>query len=305
MSKQETAKTILITGAKGMLGQELTRQLCKLPTTDYKLSLTDREEMDITDNKAVDKLISAEKPDYIVHAAAYVEVDKAEQEKALCKKINVDGTKNIALAAQKVKAAMIYISTDYVFDGKINRPYKETDKTNPLGVYAKTKLEGEKQVAKYCKKHYIFRVSWLFGKVEGKTNFVDKMIELSNKGPIKVINDQIGSPTNTGDLAKAISTLIARHQKAKPRPAYGIYHFSGTGETTRFEFTKEIFRQKKIKTKLSPITTSEFFAKSERPAYSYLDKTKIEKALTIKVEPWQNMLANYLRETKPSRSRKR
>lgn len=285
---------ILITGAKGMLGQELTRRLSK----KCKLILTDKEEMDITDSKAVNKLIGALEPDYIVHAAAYVEVDKAEDEKALCKKINVGGTKNVAMAAQKIEATMIYISTDYVFDGKINRPYKETDKTNPLGAYAKTKLEGEKLVAKYCKKHYMLRVSWLFGKVEGKTNFVDKMIELATKGPVKVINDQVGSPTSTCDLAKAISTLIDRHQKAETRPAYGIYHFSGSGETTRFGFAKEIFKQKKIKANLIPVTTTEFFAKSERPAYSYLDKSKIEKALAIKVRPWQEMLADYLAQTK-------
>lgn len=285
---------ILITGAKGMLGQEVVRQLSKQPANAYQLLPTDKEELDITDSKAVAKLIGSEKPDYIVHCAAYVEVDRAEDEKALCRKINVTGAGNIARAASKVNATVFYISTDYVFNGKINRPYKETDKTNPLGTYAKTKLEGEKQVAKYCKKHYILRVAWLFGKVQGKTNFVDKMIELATKGPVKVINDQIGSPTSTRDLAKVISTLITRHQQAKTRPAYGIYHFSGTGETTRFGFVKEIFRQKKIKTDLSPVTTAEFFAKAKRPAYSYLDKTKIEKAFATKVKSWQNMLRQYL-----------
>lgn len=285
---------ILITGAKGMLGQELTHQLSKLPTTDYKLILTDKEEMDITDEKAVDKVIGSANPDFIIHTAAYVEVDKAEDDQELCRKINVDGTKNIAKAAQKLGATVIYISTDYVFDGKKNTPYKETDQTNPLGVYARTKLEGERQVAKHCKKHYIIRVAWLFGKVEGKTNFVDKMIGLSKKGPVKVINDQVGSPTSTRDLAEAISMLITRHQKAKTRPAYGIYHFSGIGETTRFGFAKEIFRQKKIKADLRPVTTAEYFAKAKRPAYSYLDRTKIEKALGIKVRKWQDMLAGYL-----------
>jgi len=296
MKKETNNTTILITGAKGMLGQEVVSRLSTLPATDYQLFPTDKDTLDITDRRAVQQYFQKTKPNFVVHCAAYVEVDKAEQEKALCKKINVDGTENVAMAAQKIKATTIYISTDYVFDGKINRPYKETDKTNPLGVYAKTKLEGEKQVAKYCKKHYILRVAWLFGKAKGKQNFVDKMIELATKGPVKVINDQVGSPTSTYDLAKAISTLIVRHQKAETRPTYGIYHFSGNGETTRYGFAKEIFRQKKIKANLTPVKTGEFFAEAKRPAYSYLDKTKIERALQLKVQTWQKMLQDYIKE---------
>jgi len=145
---------ILVTGAKGMLGQELARQLSKLPTSDYSTILTDKEEMDITNKKTVNEIISSEKPDFIIHAAAYVEVDKAEDDQELCKKINMDGTRSIAQAAKEIGATVIYISTDYVFGGEKNQPYKETDKTNPLGVYAKTKLAGEKQVAKYCDNHY-------------------------------------------------------------------------------------------------------------------------------------------------------
>jgi len=286
---------VLVTGAKGMLGQELARQFSKPLTTGYQLFLTDKEELDITDKKTVREVVEKIHPDYIIHTAAYTEVDKAEDEKALCRKINVTGTANIARAAGKIGATVIYISTDYVFDGKKNKPYKETDKANPLGIYAKTKLQGEELIAKHCKKHYIIRAAWLFGRVKGKQNFVEKMITLSKRGPLRVIDDQIGSPTSTKDLADTIGLLIARHSAPDTATPYGIYHLSGVGETTRYGFAKEIFRQLKIKANLTPVKTTEFFAKAERPAYSYLDKTKIGKALNVKIRPWQKMLADYLK----------
>jgi dTDP-4-dehydrorhamnose reductase len=295
LNKKSENQRILITGAKGMLGRELVRQLSKLPTTTYQLILTDKEELDITDKKKVEEVIKKIRPDFIIHAAAYVDVDQAEDDKVLCKKINSGGTKNIARVAKNINATLLYISTDYVFDGKKNKPYKETDKPNPLGIYAKTKLDGEKTVAGYCKKHYIIRVAWLFGRAKHKNNFVEKMIGLSKKGLLKVINDQIGSPTSTDSVVRIIKELIVKSSSAR-KPAYGIYHFSGTGETTRYGFTKEIFRRKKIKAELTPVKTTEFFAKAKRPAYSYLDKSKIEKALKIKVEPWPKMLEKYLKK---------
>ena len=284
---------ILITGSKGMLGQMMAQVL-----SGHDLTLTDREEMDVTDKLKVYKVIKLVKPDMIIHAAAFVDVERAESDPELAKMINVDGSRNIAFAAKEVGATVIYISTDYVFDGEKRIPYTEDDEANPLGVYAKTKFLGEREIIKGCPEHYILRVSWLFGECLGGRNFVKTMIDLSSsKDEIKVINDQIGSPTYTRDIAKIVSQ-IADNIEAKKPIHWGIYNFSGEGETTRFDFTKEIFRQALIKTKLTPISAKEFFAKAPRPAYSYLDKSKIEKALKINVRTWQEMLKDYFsRET--------
>lgn len=300
-----------------MLGQMLVEVLGK----KHELVLTDRQEMDVTNELKVRKVIKFVKPDFIIHAAAYVDVEKAESEKTLCNKINVRGSANIAKTAKKVGATVIYVSTDYVFDGKKKIPYQEIDKANPLGIYAKSKLGGECEIIKNCPKHYILRIAWLFGECEGGRNFVQTMIDLAKKKPsIEVINDQIGSPTYTRDLAKVILRIVSSQLQVAGRrktavscqPSgkkaeycnlkaesyslpYGIYNFSGKGETTRFGFTKEIFKNAKIKSELIPIATKDFFQKAPRPAYSYLDKTKIEKALGIKVRSWQAMLMDYFR----------
>ena len=299
---------ILITGAKGMLGQMLANVLGE----KHELILTDREEMDIADPKAVNEVFKKNQPEIVIHAAAYVDVERAETDKVVARKVNVIGSKNIAAAAKKLGACVFYISTDYVFDGKDSRksvagsqslgmknrkPYKETDQTNPLSVYAITKYLGECEIIKNCPKHYILRVSWLFGESRTGRNFVESMVSLAkSKDEIKVINDQIGSPTYTRDIAEVISKFLDRIKNDKSAE-YGVYNFSGLAETTRFGFTKEIFRQAKIKTKLSPISTKEFFASAPRPAYSYLDKSKIEKALDFKVRPWQEMLKDYFART--------
>ncbi len=292
--KARKHQKILITGANGMLGQEFVRQLSKLPTKSYSLLATDKDILDITNKSTVDDVISEYRPDFIIHTAAYVDVDQAEDDKAICKKVNVEGTKNISEAAKRIGATMIYISTDYVFNGKKSKPYNESDSADPLGFYAKTKYKGEKIVAKYCKNHYIIRVAWLFGKAKGKKNFVEKMIDLSKKGALKVINDQIGSPTSTDCVATIIKELIVRSSSIN-EPPYGIYHLSGKGETTRYGFTKEIFKQLNRKVDVQPIKTGDFFAKAKRPAYSYLDKNKLEKELGIKIDTWERMLSKYLK----------
>jgi dTDP-4-dehydrorhamnose reductase len=285
----QNPKRILITGAKGMLGQMLEEVL----GTDNDLVLVDKEEMDVTNAKQVREVIFHNKPDVIVHGAAYVNVDEAEDDIKQCNRINVEGSENIARVAEEIGAKLVYISTDYVFDGQKSTPYLESDSVNPLGVYAKSKLDGEVAVAKFCPRHYILRVAWLFGESKSGKNFVDTMIGLSKTKPsLGVINDQIGSPTYTRDLAEIIKLII---EKNIP---FGIYHFSGTGESTRYDFTKEIFRQLEIKTDLRPIGTKDFPAKAARPSYSYLSKSKIENALRIKVRPWQEMLSDYLERTK-------
>jgi dTDP-4-dehydrorhamnose reductase len=279
---------ILITGASGQLGKKLIEVL----SPKYELILTNSATMDIVKLDMVKAVVSENKPDYIINAAAYTKVDKAEEEIALCREINSFGTKNIATVAREFGIKLICISTDFVFSGDKKTPYQETDAANPLSVYGLTKFEGENFVREICPEHYIIRTSWLFGELpaghEGG-NFVETMLKLAGlKEEIKVVNDQIGSPTYTGDLALAIDRIIIKN------PEYGIYHFSGSGECSWYDFACEIFAQTNTTTKLIPIKSDEYPRAARRPAYSYLDKTKIENALGIKVSPWQEMLAEYL-----------
>ena len=279
---------ILITGAKGQLGNKIIEILKK----KYLLVLTDSNNMNITDIEIIEKNVVKEKPDYIIHTAAYTKVDKAEEETELCRQINSLGTKNIAIVAKKHNIKLIYISTDFVFNGLKNTPYLETDIPIPLSTYGLTKCEGENFIKEICNEYYIIRVSWLFGelpKEHSGTNFVEVMLKLTKEKPfLNVVNDQIGSPTYTGDLVETISKIIEQS------PKFGIYHFSGIGECSWYDFAKEIFNQANIKTILNPITSKEYPQKAKRPLYSYLDKTKIENTLNIKVRPWQEMLKNYL-----------
>jgi len=281
---------ILVTGAKGQLGKKIIDILGR----DYQLVLTDVDNMNITDIDAIKTVVEKEKPDYIIHAAAYTQVDKAEENIELCRKVNSLGTKNIAMIAQEYDITLIYISTDFVFDGSKNIPYSENDTANPLSVYGLTKFEGEEFIRDICSKYYIIRVAWLFGELpEGHpgTNFVEVMLKLAKEKPfLSVVNDQVGSPTYTGDLVETISKIINQS------PEFGTYHFSGTGEFSWYDFAKEIFRQTNTEVDLKPIASSEYPQKAKRPAYSYLNKTKIENALGIRVRPWQKMLEEYLKK---------
>lgn len=278
---------ILITGAKGQLGNKLIEILGK----KHKLVLTDVDEMNIINADETMKKISQEKPDFIIHAAAYTKVDQAEEEEDLCHKINVLGTKNVAEAAKNNDAVLIYISTDFVFaDGK-GEPLTENDKPEPLSVYGQTKLEGENFIKDICYKYYIIRAAWLFGELPKDhpgSNFVETMLRLANeRDSLGVVNDQIGSPTYTGDLVRFIDFLINN------KPETGIYHFSGEGETSWYSFAKEIFKQTKTKIDLKPITSDQYPSKAKRPKYSYLSKEKI-RTLGFPVRSWQEMLEEYL-----------
>ena len=279
---------ILVTGAKGQLGKKIIDVLGK----EHQLVLTDYDNMDITDIKAIRAVVEKEKPDYIIHGAAYTQVDKAEENTELCRKVNSFGTKNIATIAEEYDIKLIYISTDFVFDGLKKLPYNEKDFANPLSVYGLTKYEGEEFIREICSKYYIIRVAWLYGELpigHPGTNFVEVMLKLASEKPtLSVINDQIGSPTYTGDLVEIISKTIIQS------PEFGTYHFSGTSPCSWYDFAKEIFTQANVEIDLRPITSSEYPQKAQRPMYSYLDKTKIENALNIKVKPWQKMLEEYL-----------
>ncbi len=266
----------LVTGAKGMLGHDLCPVL---EDSGYEVIETDINNLDITDFEAVQNFFKREKPDVIVHCAAYTNVDKAQDEIELAKKINFEGTKNIARAAQDIGATVVYISTDYVFDGKKEGEYTPADKTNPINNYGITKLEGEEAVQKHCKKHYITRTSWLYGH-HGK-NFVETMLSLADKPEIKVVDDQHGCPTWTVDLALAIAKILV------DKMPYGIYHTCGGGKTTWYGFAKEIFKQKGLKVNLKPCESTDYKTSAERPKNSVMQNQGL-------LRNWKRALRDYL-----------
>lgn len=274
---------ILITGGNGQLGTEL-RLL--LDEQGLKYISTDAGEMDITDPEATKAFISEVKPELIYHCAAYTAVDKAEDEgKELDEKINVDGTRNVAEAAEAVGAALVYISTDYVFDGtKKDGVYRTDDQTNPQNEYGRTKLLGEQIVQETMSKYYIVRTSWVFGKYGH--NFVFTMQKLAEtRDQLTVVNDQFGRPTWTRTLAEFITFII------KEKAEYGIYHLSNENSCSWFEFAKEILKDADVE--VLPVDSSQFPQKAKRPQYSVMDLSKAE-ALGFSIPTWQEALADML-----------
>ena len=266
---------VLVTGAKGMLGQDL----CPiLEDNGYDVIETDIHNLDITNLENVTNIIDNETPEIIIHCAAYTNVDKAEEDLENARKINVLGTKNLAKICGEKDITLIYISTDYVFDGEANTPYLPNSRTNPINNYGLTKLEGEEAVKKYCKKYYIARTSWLYGH-HGK-NFVETMISIADKPELKVVDDQIGCPTWTVELANGIVKLIQGEE-------YGIYHICGSNSTSWYDFAKEIFKQIHKEVNLLPCSTEEFPRPARRPKYSVMENNKI-------CRDWKLALKDYL-----------
>lgn len=274
---------ILLTGGNGQLGTEL-RHL--LDEKGVKYVSTDAKEMDITDAQATMDYITNLKPTVIYHCAAYTAVDKAEDEgKALDEKINVDGTRNVALAAKEVGATLVYISTDYVFDGKLkDGEYAVDAPINPLNEYGRTKALGEKAVQEIMDDYYIIRTSWVFGKYGH--NFVFTMQKLAEtRDELTIVNDQFGRPTWTRTLAEFMYFVI--DQKAP----FGIYHLSNDNACSWYEFAKEILKDTDVK--VLPVTSEQFPQKATRPQYSVMDLSKA-KALGFKIPTWQEALQGML-----------
>lgn len=275
-----------ITGANGQLGSELRRLLDEkhIPYT-----ATDVAELDITDAAAVEQSFMQQQPKVVFHCAAYTAVDKAEDEaKALNWKINVDGTENIAKAAEKVGATVVYLSTDYVFDGTLTpgEEYQPDDPTNPQNEYGRAKLAGEKAVENFCTHSYIVRTSWVFGKFGH--NFVFTMLKLAKTHDhLTVVNDQYGRPTWTRDLAEFLLFLV---EQAAPM---GIYQFSNEGSCSWYEFAKAILADKEVTIK--PVTSSEYPQKAHRPQYSVMSLAKVE-ALGYHIPDWQTALTAMLQD---------
>lgn len=285
---------ILVTGANGQVGHCLTQQL-HADKWDF-VALT-RAELDISDAQAVAAAIAQIQPDVIINAAAYTAVDKAEQEQALAYAINRDGPANLAQAAKQCGAAILHISTDYVFAGDATGTYRENDATAPQGVYGQSKLEGEQAVAAINDKHIILRTAWVFG--EHGNNFVKTMIRLgSNRDSLGIVADQEGGPTYAGDIAKALLKIV-KHYATGNETSWGIYHYSGVPHTSWFDFAQHIFTEaaqagvyNKAVPQLNPITTADYPTPAKRPANSKLDCNKLEQTFGIGPSDWQAALKN-------------
>ncbi|MDR1839419.1 MAG: dTDP-4-dehydrorhamnose reductase [Treponema sp.] len=281
---------IWLTGSKGMLGTEIALLLEK---TGLPFVGTDRE-LDITDLEAQKFFVNNKSIKWIINCAAYTAVDKAEDDIEACRRLNILGAGNIASCAKNIGASLIHISTDYVFNGKGNRPYNEEDTTDPTGVYGLSKRDGELVVLKNNPNSYIIRTAWLYGKYGN--NFVHTMLRLMNeREEVKVVDDQRGSPTWTHDLASVVLAVIG-----KDFP-FGVYHYTNEGNITWFDFAKEIYRLGREygrvtkECTVTPCTSAEFPAKVKRPAYSVLDKSKIKAALGINIPAWDRSLKEFFK----------
>ncbi|MEB3103756.1 dTDP-4-dehydrorhamnose reductase [Ferviditalea candida] len=273
---------IVVTGAGGQLGQDLVR----IMNEQHEVFGLTRNELDIKDLQQTQSVIESIRPDAIVHAAAYTAVDLAEDEETEAYQVNAFGSRNIALAAEQVGAKICYISTDYVFDGQAATPYREYDNTNPAGVYGKSKRAGEDLVKTLSSRYFIVRTSWVYGK--HGNNFVKTMLKLAKeKDSLKVVHDQVGSPTYTVDLSYFIKELIETEK-------YGIYHASNTGTCSWFEFAKAIFEESSIKVNVQPCTTEEFPRPAPRPKYSVLDHLSIRANGFQDFRHWREALKEFI-----------
>ncbi|PDY18724.1 MULTISPECIES: dTDP-4-dehydrorhamnose reductase [Bacillus cereus group] len=276
---------VLVTGAKGQLGQDVV-SLLKEQT--WEVFGFGREELNITDEKQVSEKVLLIQPDIIIHTAAYTQVDQAESDEEAAFKVNAEGTKYLAQAAEVVGAKFCYVSTDYVFDGTKDTPYKADDQTNPQTVYGKSKLVGEQYTQEYCSKSYIVRTSWVFG-LYGN-NFVKTMLRLAEENKeLGIVHDQVGSPTYTTDLARFIISLVQTDK-------YGVYHGSNSGVCSWYEFAKEIFKQSNIEIVVNPLKTEDFPRPAARPKYSVLDKGMIEENGFESFQNWKEALKDFLKK---------
>ena len=279
---------VLVTGVKGQLGHDVMNELA---LRGIEVIGLDVEEMDITDRTACETVISQEKPDAVIHCAAYTAVDAAEDNLELCRKINAEGTRNIARVCKAMDIKMMYISTDYVFNGGGQRPWEPDDHREPLNVYGLTKYEGEIAGEQNIQKYFIVRIAWVFG-VNGK-NFIKTMLRLGKeKGAVSVVNDQIGSPTYTYDLARLLVDMIQTDK-------YGRYHATNEGLCSWYEFACEIFRQAGMdEVKVTPVDSDGFPAKAKRPSNSRMSKEKLTENGFERLPSWQDALGRYLKVLK-------
>ena len=274
---------ILITGSKGQLGLELTKQLEK--EKKYEIIATDRDELNIIDINSVNEFLLNNKPDVVINCAAHTAVDLCETDVENAYKINAIGPRNLAIVCEKIGAKLVQVSTDYVFDGNGARPYREDDTTCPNSIYGTSKLMGENFVREFCSRYFVVRTAWLYG--EGN-NFVRTMLKLAEtNSELNVVNDQFGSPTSTVDLAKAIIDLMNTEH-------YGVYHGTCEGQCSWYDFAKKIFEIKNIDIKVNPVTSEEFKRPAPRPSYSVLDNFMFKLVGLNSFRNWEKSLEEYL-----------
>ncbi len=276
---------VLVTGVKGQLGYDVMNELAKRGDTGIGVDI---DEMDITDPSSVNKVIRESKADAVIHCAAWTAVDKAEECVDACRRVNAYGTENIAKVCEELDIPMMYFSTDYVFDGNGTRPWEPEDERHPLDVYGQTKAEGEIAVLEHVKKSFILRIAWVFG-VNGH-NFIRTMLQLSkNHDSLKVVNDQIGTPTYTYDLARLVVDMIKTDK-------YGIYHVTNEGEyISWFDFAAAIFKEAGVTgCRLIPVSSEEYGAKAKRPFNSRMDRSKIIAMGFTPLPTWEDALSRYV-----------
>lgn len=273
----------LVTGCGGQLGHDVAAELRRRGETCVAAT---RAAFDLTDAASVAAFIAAQRPDVVIHCAAYTAVDRAEDEPALCHAVNAGGTEVVARACAAAAAKLVYISTDYVFPGAGDRPYETDDPTGPLGVYGQSKYAGEEAVKRLLARYFIVRISWVFG--QNGANFVSTMLRLAeSRDTINVVADQIGSPTYTADLAPLLCDMAASE-------AYGVYHATNEGFCSWAAFAAEIFRQAGRAVKVQPIATAQYPTKAARPQNSRLSKRSLDAAGFARLPAWQDALARYL-----------
>ncbi|WP_317966254.1 dTDP-4-dehydrorhamnose reductase [Paenibacillus sp. CCS19] len=275
---------IVVTGANGQLGREL--MLRSDPA--YELFGFGRAELDITDLAQCRAALERIKPDAVIHCAAYTAVDRAETDSDAAYQVNAAGSRNIAIAAREAGAKLAFVSTDYVFDGRSTTPYNEYDRTNPLTVYGKSKLAGEQLVQSLHDRYFVVRTAWVYG-AHG-ANFVRTMLRLGEAGgTLKVVSDQLGSPTYTADLAQMLLTLVTTE-------AYGIYHATNSGSCSWYEFAAAIFEEGGLAAQAVPCTTAEFPRPAPRPAYSVLDHSALRANGLPPMRHWREALRDFMQQ---------
>jgi dTDP-4-dehydrorhamnose reductase len=276
---------VLVTGVNGQLGHDVMKWL---EINHHEGIGADVSDMDLTSEQAVSDFVLAQKPDAIIHCAAYTAVDRAEEEVGMCRAVNVLGTQYLAQCAAKLDIKMVYISTDYVFSGEGDQPFLEDDLKAPQNVYGQSKLDGELKVQELLKKYFIVRISWAFG-VNGQ-NFVKTMLKLGKeRSTLSVVDDQVGSPTYTDDAAKLLVSMIETEK-------YGVYHATNQGYCSWYEFAIEIFKQAKIDVEVVPVNSETFFTKASRPKNSRLSPQHLIRQGFDVLPTWQDALSRYMIE---------
>ena len=281
---------LLVTGSRGQLGRALQQAA---PAHGHEFLGYDLPELDITDPSAVQAAVDAVRPDVVINCAAFTEVDAAEKQEAAALAVNGTAVTNVARAAEFAGALLLQLSTDYVFDGKLDRPYREGDAPKPVSVYGRTKLAGER-ATELARRHLIVRTAWLFGEGANFVAAIRRQLDAGTK-TLRVVNDQRGCPTYTVDLADALLRLLASG-------TMGVVHAVNAGSATWFEFAQEIVRRLGSDVEVVPISTAEAARQAPRPVVSVLDTSELQRILGSDLPPWQDALARYLREGRQERS---